>query len=598
MSARASLRVVLAVMVAAASAVPLGAQSPGGQAAGTHATTTTMTGTKGDSSLLGNEAWQMLRGRLTGEMLVTSEMYAQQGAQNRLPAEAWTMSFSPRMELVGGITVGIDALLSSQGNQLRQNINQLGLNPHWSWGTAHLGDFTHGLSQFTTQGIRVRGLGLDLNPGALRFSLQAGQTQRSVVGGLAAGPVYARNMMAARLGVGRESGSYLDLEVVKVKDNPNSAGAGLVIADTLAADTLFNDTIPSAFRPRPQTEKRPQENLVSALVGQLTLFRSALRMKGSLAGSLITGDETSGRVASSALGRLRMVNGLMPIRLSTSGDVAYNLESDLSLPDGGLHGTYAYMGPGYTSLGLGYVMNDQRQYSLGGDVSLIHGLVSLQGQYDHQNDNLLGQKLATTNRNVITGSVAVRAGAAVTTSLTAMTSLVANDAPVDTFMVHNQVLSLSTSTAIVHHLRGLPAVALVTYAYQGVTDASGIAPAPAVRVHDLSLSEQLSAGRGMSFAPTLSGVFTQTAGSADQRNIFAGFRGQGKFLDGKLRPTASVSQSFTNGRRIFAVRTQTSYTLPTGVRLVIATRFTSYSAYGSRRAFQETFLTTTLGRSF
>lgn len=547
----------------------------------------------------GVDVWGRVRQRVSGEAVITSDSYAQQGGENRLPGEAWTFTFDPRFELVGGIVVGVDMLLSNDGSQLRQNVNQLGLDPHWSWGTAHVGDFSHGLSEYTTQGLRVRGGGLDLDPGFLRFSLQGGQTQRAVVGGLGAGPVFARQMIAGRLGVGHEGRSFFDVEVLKVHDDPNSASTSLVVADTLVLDSLVTDTIPEPFRPKPQAQNRPQENLVGAVVGQLALFGQAFRLRGSLAGSALTGDETSPLASLAAVSApLRAFKSLMPIRLSTSGDFAYNVESELATDRGGLRARYEYIGPGYTSLGLGYVMNDLRALSLGGNVELGDGLVSLQGQVDHQNDNLLGQKIATTGRNVYMGSIAVRGGSALTTSVTAVLNSVANDAPVDTFAISNHALVLSTTTAIAHHFLGDPAMTMLTYSLQSVGDASGLTPAPHVTVHDLSASLQINPSPGVSFAPTLSGVITSTEGQEAQRNLFAGFRGQGSFLRGKLRPSASVTQSFTNGRRVFGVRTQTGYELPGGARFVLSTRLTDYAAFAGRAAFREAFITTSIARSF
>jgi tetratricopeptide (TPR) repeat protein len=545
-----------------------------------------------------SQLWRIAHDRFSGEAVATSESYTQQGGTDRQPGETWSLTLDPHLQVVGGIAVGLDVRLSSDGSQLRQNINQLGINPRWSWGTAHLGDFNDSYSQYTTQGLRVRGAGLDLTPGALRFSVQGGETQRAVAGGVAAGAVYSRAMIATKLGVGHDDGSYLDLEVVKVKDDLNSVNQSLVVADTIALDSLVNDTIPAAFRLHPQSDTHAQENFVSALVGQLSLFQRALRVKGEFAGSIITADETTPLANRSAIGGLRLLSGVMPVRLSTSGDVAYNVESELTLPAAGLRAGYSYVGPGYTSLGLGYVMNDQRQYMVGGNTTLAAGLVALQGQYEHQNDNLLGQKLSTTNRDVVSGTLAVKAGGSLTTSFTGSLSDVGNNSPVDTFAVSNQALSLTTSLALTHPLHGLPEVSMLTYGYQAVNDATGVTPAPRVVVHTVSFSEQVTAAHGVSVAPTLSGVVTQTAGQPDQRNLFVGFRGQGKFMDGRLRPMASVSQSFTNGRRVFAARTEVSYALPTDARLVFATRYNSYGPYGTNPAFQESFLTTTLARSF
>src|SRR5690625_7751885 len=108
--------------------------------------------------------------------------------------------------------MSVHALLSSEGVDLRQNINQIGLSPSWRWITLHLGDFSRGYSPYTLEGTRLRGAGIDLTPGIFTFSVQGGRAQRTVAPGAGA-TGDKRKMFAARWGVegGRGSAGTLHL---------------------------------------------------------------------------------------------------------------------------------------------------------------------------------------------------------------------------------------------------------------------------------------------------------------------------------------------------------------------------------------------------
>src|SRR5882672_10529973 len=105
-------------------------------------------------------------------MMSTGELYGVRGIQSRRPGQSWRVSMSPQMTLFGEFSVGLSMLLSSEGSDFRQNISQLGLNPRYKWATLHLGDFSQNYSSYTVEGTRIRGAGLDLRPGILRFSVQ------------------------------------------------------------------------------------------------------------------------------------------------------------------------------------------------------------------------------------------------------------------------------------------------------------------------------------------------------------------------------------------------------------------------------------------
>ena len=158
---------------------------------------------------------------ISGEAGAYGELYSMNGQQDRRPSATGRLFFRPTIDLFGLFQIPFEFLISTEGNSARQNINQFGINPRWSWGTLHAGDFTTEYSKYTLSGIRIRGGGIDLTPGNFRFSTAAGFTQRSVPGGAQDG-TFKRFLFATKIGFGNEQSSYFDLIFLRAKDEVSS----------------------------------------------------------------------------------------------------------------------------------------------------------------------------------------------------------------------------------------------------------------------------------------------------------------------------------------------------------------------------------------
>lgn len=524
--------------------------------------------------------------RFTGEMTLTEQLYGANGIASRRPGESWQIGMNPNLLVFGQFNIGVSVLLSSEGSQFRQNIGQLGLNPRIGWATFHLGDFTDNYSPYTVQGTQVRGAGVDLRPGLLRISVQGGQSQRTVSGGLG-DLAYKRGLFAASFGVGKEGASFVDVMVVKSKDDASSLSSQL-------ADTLLLDTIPPALRPKVDT--RPEENLVVGTRGQLQLLANKVTVKAEAAGALTTGDQASPAVNPGSVSSGSLLNDLIPLRLSTSGDFAYHVQADANLGRASIRGGYEYVGAGYQSLGLSYLINDRRAIDLGGTLRLLQGQLTLQGQYQHQNDNLLHQKAATTDRDAVMGTASMLLGRTLTLSVTAMDNVIANDAAVDTFKIDNRSFALSTNASIQSRLFGRPSTISLSYALQHTADDNIVTQIPGVTVHNLATSVQIPITKALSLAPTASLAVIQNTGAPTQQNIYLGARAQ--YRTGSLRTSGGLTQTFSNGRHVFGLTAQADYPLFWDSRLSLQARHTRYGAIGNQPAFQESFFIMSLARSF
>jgi hypothetical protein len=498
------------------------------------------------------------------------------------------VSLTPQVTFLGEFSMGINVLLSSEGNNARQEISQFGLNPRYKWATFHVGDFSQGYSDYTIQGTRIRGGGFDLKPrsGALRFSAQGGQSQRVVAAG-AGNMAYKRSLVAAAVGVGRQESNSIDFTFLRARDDPKSLAPAL-------ADTTLLDTIPLALRPRIET--RPQDNLVLAAQGHLNLFAQRLSLSGQVAGAVITRDIDSPDATAAGASGGSTAASLVPIKLSTSGDYAYRVDAQSNFSRGNLSAGYEYVGAGYTSLGLAYLINDKRAFSLGGGLRFFDNRVSLQSQYQHQNDNLLDQKIATTNRDAITATAILTAGTRFSQSITAVLNTMANDAAVDTFRVNNHATALMTNSTIQAELFGRKTPINVSYALQHTSDDNAVVQIPSVTVHNISTAVQVPLFGTLSLSPSASLALTQSTVGPSQRNVYVGFRGQARMRD--VRASFSATQTYSNARGVFGVNGQATYTTPLAARLTFQLRHNRYAAIGNRPAFQESFATLSLARSF
>lgn len=540
---------------------------------------------------------QVLRRRVSGELLLTGEGYANVGNPARRPGSSWRAQLSPRVDLGMGVVLGTDILLSSEGSEFRQNINQFGLRPQWSWGTLYLGDFTNPITPYTTQGIRVRGAGLDVRGSGWRAGIQGGRTQRAV-SRPGESLTFARSMIAGTAQLGTPDERGVQVTVLHARDNPNSVERSLLIADSLALDSLVADTLLDPFRPRPGASTRPQENLVASIAAGLPLFGRALRLRGEFASALLTRDLTRPRIAEGSGGAAEWLDPLFPLRLSTSGDLAWNADAQLALGATQWRAQVERVGAGYTSLGLGYLINDRQGVTFGGSAPLFGGALALQGQVQRQSDNLLGQKEFTTRRDNATGSALWRVSSAVQTTLTAFANLVGNDAASDTARLDVRTWSVTSSTSATARVRDRPVTTSLTYAVQSTVDAAPRRSSPDVQVRNLSLAVNVALSRAWALAPSLSWASTGTAGLPDQRNAFVGFRANGRLWRDALRTSASLSRTFTAGRQVLGARASANWALPGEVQAQLQYRWNRYAAFGTRPGFRESFLTLTMSRPF
>lgn len=528
----------------------------------------------------------------TGAAETGGELYGVQGIQARRPGSSWRVAMRPQVTLFGAVSGGLELLLTNEGNSFRQNMNQIGFNPRFGWATLHLGDFSQPYTDYTVSGIRVRGAGVTLTPGWFRFGLQGGQTQRPVFAG-AEGNVYQRVLVAGRVGVGFEDRNFLDVHVVKAQDLIGRVERNLTVIDSTLLDTLPS----GAFRP--QIGTRPQENLVTSVAGQLRLLDGALTVRGEGSAALTNNDLAAERIDSVVAGPARFLRGLQPLRLSSSGDVAYKVDAAWQQRRLRVRTQYEWVGPGYNSLGLAYLIGDRR--SLGTDVStqVLGDRLTLQGQARRQNDNLLDQRATTTTRDVVGGAAIMRLSDRLNASVNTTLNTIGNTAVVDTFVVDVRALATAATLSWQSEWWGRKTTLSGTVARQTSTDGNVVTNVPDVSATNVNVTVQTNVTERFSVAPSVAFVRATTNPGLTADNLQLGLRMAGTVFRDRVQLGGGVTDArTTNGRAVRGMTLNASWALPGDVRAVLAARSNTYAAFGSSPRFIERVANLSMSRSF
>jgi hypothetical protein len=314
-----------------------------------------------------------------------------------------------------GLKFGIEAdfFATTEQRYRVQNLNRLGINPRWKWGQAHLGDFVPRWTRLTLSGMQTRGGGIEINPGLFRFSVLGGQVFKA--SRKVRREAYKRTQFGVSVGIGRNRGNFLDFKLLSTRDDP----------DSFTPDTTARAPV------------TPQENVVIATHGRLSLFDKKLRLEGEFAGCAHSQDINASEFENDYVNS--SVLGLFTPRLSSRIDYAYSLKSSIRLSAVNLNADIDYIGPGYTSLGVAYLLNDRTGLSFGGNTRLLDSKVILRANYRTQHDNLLGQKRYTTTRNRTNAGVIWRPMAQLMLNASTNFNTISNDTDNDTLKIDTNI---------------------------------------------------------------------------------------------------------------------------------------------------------------
>jgi hypothetical protein len=596
--------------------------------------------------------------KLSGEIGAYGELYSISGRERRRPASTGRLYFQPTISLFDAFSMSFVFLLSTEGSSARQNINQLGLNPSWSWGTARIGDFTEMFTPLTLSGVLIRGGGVSINPGAFRFAAVGGFTKRAVAGGAENGS-YERYLYGAKIGVGKESSSFFDLMFVRVRDNPSSlplpspsitviapnggevlpvgttqtirwsaAGIGDQVKIELSRDggnsfeilfsstpndgleqwivtgpptlnavirvSSLNDSVrdvsdvpfeiggtqyqpgttpPNVADPYAVT---PQENLVVGANTVLRLFESALTFKGEVNGSVYTRDLRAADIESKEIPSF--VKQIYKPRVSTRIDYAYTTEINLNLSHFSAKAGYRYLGPGYTSLGVASLLTDLKEMLFGAGLRFQRWSIALDG--GRQYDNLLGQKLYTTTRNRIGGSLNINPLNEWRATFLSNYLTMGNDAKSDTMRIAYHNLTVGTNHVIMFGEQALVQTATASYMYQTSADENPLRKNSSFTSHTVNMSLVLAIAPNLIVTPSASIIRSQFGDAEETTTQTYTVASQYRAFESKLVTSLSISASIVGNNYSLQSMLSSSYQITNADIATVSIRATNYRGTG------------------
>ncbi|MBN1893767.1 hypothetical protein JW906_04705 [bacterium] len=534
--------------------------------------------------------------RVAGQAQVFGELYDVQGTSRRRPPSTGRIAFTPTLVFSSLFSVSADLMLSTEGSSARQNMNILGLHPVWAWGRAHAGDFSDHFSASTFSGVNVKGAEIDLFPGLFRFAAGGGRTKRAVDGNVIH-QNYSQYLAAGRIGYGSTNASFLDLILVKVKDDASSLSKPeqweipKVLPDTLETelDTLW---VEPPYNPYAVT---PQENLVMGFSGRLQLLNSRIVLKMEGSGSAYTKNLETDIVDIDSVDMpdfLRTpLKKIFTPRRSSNMDFAGMAHLNVNLEAFRAEMGYRMTGPGYLSLGIPSTVNDRQEWLFNTSARL--GIHRIQLQWNRMSDNLAGQKLLTNIRNQF--------GAGLNTTTQAWQSniqiqylLMGNDAPSDSLQYdfNNFIMNIHESVAFGKNalLRRLG----IQYTLQRSTKKT-YAGEDRAGYHTINLTGAFQAARSIA-ANASAGLSFRKSGQADRQvtQVYS-LRLTHTAMANKLSNSIFSSSSMIRDTRVFRMGLRSSYRLTPQNQLAFDL---SHNVFRGNRDFHETRSSLTISHRF
>lgn len=284
-----------------------------------------------------------------GDITAYGELYGLTGTggQPARPDRTGRIQVNTTLSMANGLVqIPLQALISTDQVNFRQEIDRLGISPTWRDYTVHAGYYTPHFTNLTLADATLLGGGVEGHPGGLRFSAGYGRARRSIApdSGQLVQPEYSRVMGVGQVGWEAPSGFLAEFTVVSARDDPNSLG-------------LFGDTTSAAS---------PQENLVLGVHGKTPFAARRLWLD-------VEGTRSTYRADRRAT-------------TDATADVAGSVGLTWQVPTWSAGGKVTYVGPGYHALGNSQLQSDQVRYEATGQ--LHEGTVSLGLQAGVQQNNL------------------------------------------------------------------------------------------------------------------------------------------------------------------------------------------------------------------
>jgi hypothetical protein len=252
--------------------------------------------------------------------------------------------------------------------KLMMSVNALGIGTNYP-----------SYSEYTLNGVPVTGINVEVNPGIFYAAFTASKNQSSVENS-----AYQRNLYAGRLGIGKKDGTHLFFTGVYVRDDENSITVS-------SNNSALGPSVPSN-----NLTLTPKANYVSGAETNLALFDEHILIEGEGNVSVLTRDTRDANLESDAIPNF--IKRMVTPKISTSFDYSYAGKISFNNSKSATRISFGIkmIGPGYTSLGVPSLRNDQLAYDAKVEQKFFERHLSLGAFFKNSHDNLIEWKSSTT----------------------------------------------------------------------------------------------------------------------------------------------------------------------------------------------------------
>ncbi|WP_124245493.1 hypothetical protein [Cyclonatronum proteinivorum] len=286
-----------------------------------------------------------------------------------------------------GFRSGMSVRYSTENSQFRQSMNRVSFRAGWRWIDVAAGDVNPTFNRFSLRGLNVRGGEVQLSPGSFSTHFVFGRVNKKVD---AFGDAdfrtlsYERWLYGTRLRFGSESRSHFGLGVVYAIDRDDELVPSAQSGDNFA----FAGRIPV-----------PEENLTISPDFRLMMFGNRVEMRAENTVSVFTRDTRSEALDLSEAGIPDFVSGLYRVRTSTRANFATLINTRFNFNPLTLAVGFERVQPGFRSLGLRNIKDDDQSLSIQPQLMLLSGRLGISSSLRFGRDNLLNQRVSTLYRN-------------------------------------------------------------------------------------------------------------------------------------------------------------------------------------------------------
>ena len=327
--------------------------------------------------------------KISGGLSLSSTFYGVNGIENRRSPFSYSIAASPVISLYG-ITFPFSFLYSNEQSSFSQPFNQYGVSPYYKWLKFHFGYRNVNFSPYTLAGHTFLGVGVEANPGLLRFGAVYGRFKEAIEEDTISGidtnlyqmpiPSYKRMGYAFKIGIGNDK-NYFDIIYFKATDDTNS--------------------IP--YKPV-KYELEPGENAVIGLSNKTTLLKS-LTWKTDIGFSLYTRNTSLEEFEDPQLQAIDLLKSVITPNVSTQMLLAGETSLLFKQKTYSLQARYKRIDPDYQTMGAYYFQNDIEQYTFIPTFILFKNKVIFNGSIGYQKDNLYAKKALRTGRTIGSGNI-------------------------------------------------------------------------------------------------------------------------------------------------------------------------------------------------